>query len=280
LPVARWLRKPVVMKVSGSGIITTMRGTFLGRIELSWLRRWARRVMVLNPGMAEEAYQSGFEPRRLLWMPNPVDVSDFAPLSPEDRERLRSRLGIAPGHVLILYAGRLAPEKELWSLLEGVALLKPGAPQLRLTLVGDGPSRPDLEARAATLGMAGRVMFTGRVTVDEVREWMQASDAFALVSSNEGFPCSLIEAMSVGLPSLVSDIPANLQLVDDGVHGVHAPMGKPDAIAAQLSRLAFDPSARMRMGRAARQRIVENYSTDKVLEKYEALFEEALAEAS
>ena len=74
LPVARLLGKPVVMKVSGSGIITVMRGSWLGRLELWFLRRWARRVMILNPGMAEEAAAAGLDPDRLLWMPNPVDT--------------------------------------------------------------------------------------------------------------------------------------------------------------------------------------------------------------
>ena len=79
LPVARLLGKPVVMKVSGSGITTSMRGSWLGRLELRFLRRWARRVMILNPGMAEEAAAAGLDPDRLLWMPNPVDTDEFAP---------------------------------------------------------------------------------------------------------------------------------------------------------------------------------------------------------
>ena len=79
LPIARFLRKPIVMKVYGSGIITSVRRSWLGRLELRFLRRWAHRVMILNPGMAKEATAAGLEPDRLLWMPNPVDTDEFAP---------------------------------------------------------------------------------------------------------------------------------------------------------------------------------------------------------
>jgi glycosyltransferase involved in cell wall biosynthesis len=121
-----------------------------------------------------------------------------------------------------------------------------------------------------------QVRFTGRVGIPEVCQWLRASDVFALVSSNEGFPCSLTEAMSAGLPSVVSDIPANLQLIDDGVHGVHAALKDEGSIADALARLFSDPPLRARMGEAARRRVIDNYSTGKVLDRYEALFAEAL----
>src|ERR1039458_6756542 len=78
LPVARWLGKPIVMKVSGSSIITAMRQSWLGRGGLRSLRKWAARVMILNRGMAEEAASAGFEPHHLLGMPNPVDTGECA----------------------------------------------------------------------------------------------------------------------------------------------------------------------------------------------------------
>jgi|ERR1035437_1686901 hypothetical protein len=72
------LDKPIVRKISGSGIIATMRQSWLGRLELRYLRKWARRVMILNHGMAEEAASAGFEPLHLLWMANGLDTGEFA----------------------------------------------------------------------------------------------------------------------------------------------------------------------------------------------------------
>jgi glycosyltransferase involved in cell wall biosynthesis len=82
--------------------------------------------------------------------------------------------------------------------------------------------------------------------------------------------------MSASLPSVVSGISANLQLIDDGVHGLHAALRNEASIADALTRLFRDPQLRARIGSAARQRVMENYSIDQVLDRYEALFAEAL----
>jgi len=212
----------------------------------------------------------------LRWMPNPVDTAQFSPCGAARRMELRARLGIPADAPVALYVGRLAPEKELGSLLAGFASAARQFPEALLVLVGDGPEGEALRARAAALGPGTQVRFTGRLAVPEVCQWLQAADAFALVSSNEGFPCSLTEAMAAGLASVVSAIPANLQLIDDGVHGLHAPVLDEAAIGGALARLFGDAAMRARMGEAARARVVDNYSTEKVLDRYEALFAEAL----
>jgi glycosyltransferase involved in cell wall biosynthesis len=232
--------------------------------------------MILNPGMAEEATAAGLDPDRLLWMPNPVDTDEFAPCSPERRRELRARFGIEPSAPAIIFTGRLAPEKELPSLIRAFAAVRRDVPDATLVLVGDGPVRSQLEMLAAGLSLADAVRFTGRQTGAEVREWLQASDVFALVSSNEGLPCSLLEAMSVGLPSVISDIPANVQLVENEVHGLDAALGSPDHIAGALNRLLGDAPLRARLGAAARQRVLAGYSIDQVVDRYETLFSETL----
>jgi glycosyltransferase involved in cell wall biosynthesis len=266
------------MKFSGSSIITAMRNSLAGRFELRCLRRWAHRVMILNPGMAEEAIVAGLDPNQLLWMPNPVDTVAFAPCGPDQRREARAELGIEPDARIVLFVGRLAPEKELASLLAGFSLIVPCISRALLVLVGEGPSRNELEARAGEGHLSSRVRFTGRQTAAEVHRWLQVSDVFALVSSNEGLSCSLLEAMSTGLPSVVSDIPANAQLIDSGTQGLRIATGDHEAIAQALAKLLGDDALRKRMGAAARQRVLENYSTCRVVERYEALFHEALAD--
>ncbi len=274
LPITRLLGKPVVMKISGSAIIPRMRQSWLGRLELRWLRKWAHTVMILNDGMTEEAREAGLLPAQLLWMPNPVDVEQFAPASPAERQRLRDELGLrGPAAVFV---GRLAPEKELPSLIAGFARALDSSPHATLVLVGDGPLGEQLKAQAAHLGIADRVWFAGRQDAAGVLRWLRACDLFALVSQIEGFSCSLTEAMAAGLPSVVSRIPGNLQLIEDQVHGLTAPVGDEAALGQALGRLFADEDLRLRMGAEARRRIVENYSTDRVIERYEGLFQKVL----
>lgn len=276
LPVARWLGKPIVMKISGSGIATMMSASWIGRLELRWLNKWARRVMILNPGIAAEAVAAGLDPQRLLWMPNPIDTEEFAPCCPDVRAELRERFHISDRAAAVIYVGRLAPEKELSSLIGAFAAVVKRLPEALLILIGDGPCRRELEAQAAQLGLAEHVRFAGRQPVSDICHWLQAGDLFALVSSNEGFPCSLSEAMAAGLPSVVTDIPGNAQLIDPGVHGLVVPVGDEARIAEAISGLLADAESRARMGAAARRRVIDNYSTDKLVGRYEALFEEVL----
>lgn len=277
LPVARALHKPIVMKFGGSGVIPMMRRVRMGRVELDWLRKWARRLMVLNQGMMQEAIEDGFSREQMLWMPNPVDTDVFRPGQPAEVAELRQRFGIPPGAAAAIYTGRLSREKGLPLLLRGFASAAAKVPEAVLLLVGDGAMRGELEKLAAELGLnGGRIRFTGRVSSGDVALWLRASDVFALTSPSEGFSCALAEAMSAGLASVVTRIPANEQLVQHEIHGLGVPVSDQAAVAEAFAALLRDPALRGRMGSAARQRIIEHYSTEKVAERYEALFEETL----
>jgi glycosyltransferase involved in cell wall biosynthesis len=277
LPVVHALGKPVVMKISGDGIVSTMRKSRIGRMELEWLQQWRVPVMLLNEGMIQEAVAGGFSREQLTWMPNPVDIDQFRPSTGEERLAWREQHGIAAGAFVVVYTGRLSYEKGLLELLGGFAEAAQQCPEAMLLLIGDGPFRGEVEQRIQELGIpAHQIRLTGRVPLTEVPHWLRASDVFALTSPNEGFSCSLLEAMSVALPSVVSDIPANLQLVDPEVHGVTAGWNDIPGIADAILRLAHDAALRRQMGEASRQRIIDNYSTDRVLALYERLFDQAL----
>jgi glycosyltransferase involved in cell wall biosynthesis len=276
LPVARMLGKPVVMKISGSSIISAMRKTWLGRLELRWLQKWAYRILVLNAGIVEEARSAGFRPDQLLWMPNPVDVDEFAPCTLSRRLEMREARGIPQEALVVVYVGRLAPEKELQSLVKAFTTVKKQVPTAELILVGEGPERAELERIANERNVGIRLV--GRVEPHEVLEWLQISDVFALVSSNEGLPCSLIEAMSVSLPAVVSDIPANTQLIEPGVHGRIAHLLDEKSIAdALITLLKETPIERARIGQAGRMSVQQKFSTNQVAAYYESLFTAAAA---
>lgn len=273
LPVAHFLKKPMVMKVAGSNVVPEMRRSRAGRWELDWMQRWRVPLMILNDGMLQEALADGFARDRLVWMPNPVDPTEFRPAQRGESESWRQSHGIPLQAKVVIYVGRLSHEKGLRSLVGGFASAARRAPEALLALVGDGALRPELEtlAREANLN-PGQIRFIGRAPAAEIPFWLRASDIFSLTSPSEGFACALLEAMSVGLPSVVSAIPANLQLVEDGVHGVTVPFDDERAIGEAFLRLFHDSELRGRMGIAARQRVVDNYSTDKVVDRYEALF--------
>jgi len=277
LPVARYAGKPIVMKVGGSGVIPLMRRSRAGKFELDKLKTWASRLLVLNEGMVQEAVADGFARSMITWMPNPVDIDEFRPAQPGEAASWRAAHGIPVDAHVAIYVGRLSQEKGLPGLLRGFARAVEKDRSAVLVLVGDGNQRSELEALAGELNLGpGNLRFTGRVDVKEVPLWLRSSDVFALTSPSEGFSCALLEAMSAGLASVVSDIPANRQLVDPGVHGLAVPFDNEAAIGEAFLQLFREESLRQRMANSARQRVVENFSTIRVVERYERLFEEVL----
>jgi len=277
LPVARWLGKPIVMKFSGSGIIPVMRDSRVGRLELKWLAKWAARIMVLNDGMLEEAVSCGLPRQKLAWMPNPVDTDEFRPSHPNEIALWREQHGLPPQSTIAIYVGRLSHEKGLTQLLRGFAKVANSMPRAILLLVGDGAQRAELETLARDLKLGpDQVRFIGRVDLHQVPHWLRASDLFVLLSPNEGFSCALLEGMSVGLASVVSDIPANRQLIDNHIHGLTVPFGDDVAAGEAFLRLFQDAGLRTSMGTAARNRTLDNYSTSRVVERYETLLSAVL----
>ncbi len=276
LPVAKMLGKTILMKVGGSGVLPAMARTPTGRLEIRWLRKWANRVMILNDGMRAEALAAGLPADKLVWMPNPVDTEQFSPIPEVKRYELRAQHDIPPDAFVIIYTGRLAPEKSLHFLVEAFAAVWRQRTQAYLVLVGDGPMRAALAEQTRGLGCQENTCFAGSVAPFEIPRWLQMADVFALVSLSEGFPCALVEAMSVGLASVVSNIPANRQLVQPENHGLLPPPGDVSSIAAALMRLLDDHELRSRMGAEARRSVQQQYATDRVLERYETLLGETI----
>ncbi|MBV8829852.1 MAG: glycosyltransferase family 4 protein [Acidobacteriaceae bacterium] len=271
LPVARLLRLPIVMKFSGPNTILPLSKSALGRCELKMLAAWACRILVLNDAMKQEARSVGLPEHLLDWMPNPVDTDRFRPAEPEQRRVLRARFGIAPEQVVILFVGRLAPEKELPVLLSAFHIVANSNPHARLVLIGNGPERSPTEELVRSLNLEPRVTFAGMQPHSSVSDWLRAADVFTLVSSLEGFSCSLVEAMSTGLPSVVSDISANLQLIEAGSEGFITRLRDVGDLATALLRLVNNAAEREQMGHSARQKVLTRYSIATVTDQYESL---------
>ena len=183
-----------------------------------------------------------------------IDPARLPPRGPA-----RDRPGGAPGpHVL--FVGRLAGVKGAPLLLEAAARLAPRHPGLRVTLVGDGPERPALERRAAALGLAAAVRFTGFLGEDGVAARLAEADMLVLPSFAEGVPVVLMEAMASALPVVASRIMGIPELVEDGRSGILVPPGDVDALEGALCRLADDPERAGAMGRAGRARVETEFA--------------------
>lgn len=162
--------------------------------------------------------------------------------------------------VEVLCVGQLLPRKGQRVLLDAMARLRDRGVDVRLTLVGDGPSRAALEVAVDELDLRDRVKLTGAVGQDDIRALYAAADVFCLPSFAEGVPVVLMEAMATGLPVVTTPIAGVPELVDAS-SGVLVAPGRADLLAEAIEVLARDPARRGAMGRAGRAKVEAEFAS-------------------
>jgi glycosyltransferase involved in cell wall biosynthesis len=160
----------------------------------------------------------------------------------------------------LLFVGRLAPVKGLRLFMEAMSNLLPRLPHLRLTIVGDGPDRKELEALALPLGDS--VQFLGYRSQSDVAALMKASDIIVLPSLAEGVPVVLMEAMASAKPVIATQVAGVSELVEDGVNGCLVPPGSVEALVDAVLRLAPDKEARRKMGENGRRKVIRDFDIE------------------
>jgi sugar transferase (PEP-CTERM/EpsH1 system associated) len=168
---------------------------------------------------------------------------------------------------------RLAPEKGLGVLLEAFRSLRARRPNVRLSIVGDGPERARLEEKAASLGLGDAVLFPGRQ--DAVAKWLATFDLFVLPSLTEGIPLALLEAMAAGVPVVATRVGGVPEVVTDPRYGVLVAAGSPDALETAVEELIDNPSARRTIGEAGAERVREAFSLRSMAAGYRSVYTSA-----
>lgn len=163
----------------------------------------------------------------------------------------------------ILSVARLAPEKGFRYLLEAFSAAARNNPAVQLRLAGDGPMRSELQEQARQLGIAERVVFLGRATEAEILDELTMADIFVLPSLAEGLPVSLMEAMSVGVPVIATNVAAVGELIDDGRSGRLVPPTDAGSLGHALSELMHDHEKRIAFARAGRIKIEAEFELER-----------------
>jgi glycosyltransferase involved in cell wall biosynthesis len=240
-----------------------------------WLRD-ADAFVAMSQAIREEMVAAGVPGERVTVLPHGVDTKRFRPASAAERAELRARLGLPDG-VLAVYSGRLLRGKGLETLLEAFARVAGEAPDLRLVLVGSGEGQAlsveeELKRRAGEDGLAGRVVFTGRL--DRVEDALRAADLFVFPSVFEALGISLVEAAGCSLPAVASRTGGIVDVVEDGRSGILVRPGDGKDLGDALLVLAADPGRRASMGREARAVVLSRFDERDGLDRYRALFRE------
>lgn len=189
---------------------------------------------------------------------------DVAPMGVDTERfvRTRERAVREPGGPWrIVSCGRLHSGKGHQELLRAVALLRSRGTPAELTIIGEGPARPMLEALVRELGLTESVRLLGALDEDRVRAELESADAFALASHEEAIGVATMEAMALSLPVVVTRVGGVPELVRDGVDGLLVPAKDPGAMAAALQSLHDQPELAARLAASAAARVKASFSS-------------------
>jgi sugar transferase (PEP-CTERM/EpsH1 system associated) len=216
------------------------------------------------------ATQAWWSPDAIDVLYNGVDGHEFQP-QPRARDAVRQKLGIPADALVIGSVGRMVPLKDFPTLLKAAEALTPETPKLHLLLVGSGPELSRLQDYAAdSPQLAGRVTFPG--TVDGTAEMLNAMDIFVFPTLMEGMSNTLLEALATGLPVVATRVGGNPEIVTEGECGFLFTPGDPPELVGHIRKLLRDPQLRAEFGRAARDRVMQHFSLERMLTGYRDLY--------
>lgn len=181
------------------------------------------------------------------------------------------------GTLTLGMVGRLVPQKSHATAIRALPLILNHIPHTRLVILGDGPLRNELVTLAAQLNLTPHVEFLGYQP--RAAEWMRRFDLLLHPSQHEGFGLVLLEAMAARLPIVATRVSAIPEIVVDGQTGCLIPPQDPESLAQAVIGLLNQPARRAQMGEAGYQRLVQEFSVAKMLDRTEAVYQSLLSKA-
>jgi glycosyltransferase involved in cell wall biosynthesis len=255
---------PSLIKIPTQGYVQKLIDTPTKRNRIREISAFS----ALNQGIAVELEQLGITSEHIHLIPNGVDSSEFVPTA--NCAKLRKQLNLPDNKILLLFIGRMVYRKRLDVLLSAMKLV-PNT--VMLVMVGSAfGQRDSVEAEIVEkVSTLPNVML--RPPTTDVLPYYQSCDINVLLSEREGMPNSVLEGMSCGMPTIVSNIPGMVEVVDSEKNGIVVPVGDTMATVVAINRLAKDAKFRECLGQAARQKITMKFDINKIAMAYDELYQ-------
>ena len=247
----------------------------LRRLIIRFFYPGANAVIVNSMEMGNQISQMVHMPKgKIITIYNPVDLARIAQLKEESAEHPWFRESFPT----VIGIGRLTRQKGFDYLIRAIRILKDNGIECRLALLGKGSEEENLKRLASELGVSDRVLFAG--FQQNPYKYLARSTVFALSSLYEGFPNVLLEALSLGIPSVATRCPTGPEeLIADGINGLLVPPADERALAEAIKRLLLDEDLRKRLSDAGKKR-AEDFGVEKIIKQYEEVIERVCAESA
>ena len=252
----------------------------VGAINKLLARFLAGCAAAICPSEKGRAYVSAIRPDvNTIVIPNGVAAGrfDLTQVTQADRDRARAAVGVGPAERVILYVGRIAPEKRVWALFEALRPLLVARPDYRAVFVGSGPQRDALAAAARAAGLSGQIVLAGPVAWAQMPALYATAHVFATASLSEVHPMTLLEAATCGLPIVARRDTSLAGLVLDGFNGFLT--DSDGEIAERLAMLLQnDPTRRTFAANA--QTLAARFTVESHVDRLEAVYAAAAKAAA
>lgn len=265
VPVARLAgARVVIASIRDCGDILKPWQRWLQRV----ICRWADCVLVNADAIRESLITQGYRPDNIKLIRNAVaqpkvQIADHT-------TGIREELGWPAGAPVVMVLSRLNRMKGIEYFLDAADVVAAKHPETRFLIVGDGASRRELESRAASLCLAGKIVFTGFRT--DVPRLLSEVNLSVLPSLSEGLSNSLLESMAAGVPVVATRVGGNTEIVEDGVTGLIVEPRHAAMLAEAMETLIGDPSLASAFGAAGKRRIAELFSIERSVLEIESLY--------
>jgi glycosyltransferase involved in cell wall biosynthesis len=241
-----------------------------------WLAKITTSLVAVSPEVRDDLVRLGVAPASKFSVVRlGIELAERTGGDDASRRETRRLLGLDPDAFVVGWVGRMTAVKRTDDVVRALRGLIDLDVPTQLLLVGDGPDREHLERYARELGLVKRCLFLGYQ--DDVARFYNAIDALVLPSVNEGTPVSVIEALAAGRPAVATRVGGVPDVIREGIDGFLVEVGDADGLAARLAELAADPERRAQMGSAGRERVLERYAVERLVDDVDRLYRSLLA---
>ncbi|MGA2308561.1 MAG: glycosyltransferase family 4 protein [Candidatus Bathyarchaeia archaeon] len=245
----------------------------------AWLTYEAWKVICCSDYMISHVrWAFGLPPDKLVMVPNGVNFKAYARKENEDMSQFRNRFAL-PQEKIVLFVGRLVHEKGAHVLVSAVPKVLDKI-DAKFVFVGNGYMRDQLSDLAEQMGIAHKVMFTGFVDDETLRNLQKCADVSVVPSLFEPFGIVALEAMAAGSPVVVSDAGGLSEIVNHEVDGVKVYSGNPDSLAWGITKVLTDEGFANRLRANAHRKVQQKYNWGMIAQQTKNVYEAVLSEYS
>ena len=239
------------------------------RLVNPWLSRFDGSIVAVSNELRDYMIAARFPSERVEVVHNGVEPATVP--SAADRRRARQQPGLDDRALVVATVARLDSVKDLMTLFEAFAQVRARVPSAKLLVIGDGPERDRLTARATELDLAGAVHMTGYRS--DVRALLPAADVYTSSSISEGVSITILEAMAAGIPVVATAVGGTPEVfAHEGTGGVLVPCRDPQRLASAIVSLALDQRQRGVMAAAGRRRLESSFTIDRMVDDYARMY--------